>query len=294
MPLRVFKKKYDSFDYSMARICKTCDNNFSGKFCNICGEKVIEPGDKSFYRFLGSILNEFTFLDNKFLYTLRLMFLKTGFVTRQYIEGIRIKFIRPLSMFFVVNLMYFLFSTGDTFNSQLTTQINYLPHSTIAKSMVEKRLEKEKATLDEFEPRYNEHSTDIAKLLHIVFVVLMAIPIMLVNFSKKRYFVDHLTSSLEFNSVTILVVILAIPWTVILLDSTFTSSSHVVASMLKDNVYSFVAAFICCILFYLIERRVYGQRIPWAIAKSIILLPCTLYVLQTYRALLFFVTMWTL
>ena len=144
MQLPIFKKKYDSFDYSTTRICKTCDNNFSGKSCNICGEKVIEPSDKSFYRFLGSILNEFTFLDNKFLYTLRLMLLKTGFVTRQYIEGTRIKFVKPLSMFFVVNLIYFLFATADTFNSQLTTQINYLPHSTIAKKMVEKRLEKER------------------------------------------------------------------------------------------------------------------------------------------------------
>ena len=68
--------------------------------------------------------------------------------------------------------------------------------------MVEKRLEKEKITLEAFEPRYNEHSTDIAKLLHIVFVVLMAIPIMIVNFSRERYFVDHLTTSLEFNIVT--------------------------------------------------------------------------------------------
>jgi hypothetical protein len=294
MQFQFFKKKYDSFDFSALRICKSCDNTFSGKFCNICGEKVIEPNDKSFYSFLGSILNEFTFLDNKFLYTLRLMLLKTGFVTRQFIEGTRIKFVKPLSMFFVVNVIYFLFSTVDTFNSQLTTQINYLPHSPIAKNMVEKRLEKEKITLDAFEPRYNEHSTDIAKLLHIVFVVLMAIPIMLVNFSKKRYFVDHLTTSLEFNIVTILMVIIVIPWIIVLLDSSFTSSTHVIASVLNDNVYSFVAACIYGFLFYTIERRVYSQRIVWAIVKSIILLPCTFFVLQIYRALLFFVTMWTL
>ena len=294
MPIRFFKKKYDSFDYSTTRTCKTCDNNFSGKFCNICGEKVIEPSDKSFYSFLGSILNEFTFLDNKFLYTLRLMLLKTGYVTRQYIEGTRIKFVKPLSMFFVVNLIYFLFATADTFNSQLTTQINYLPHSTIAKKMVEKRLEKERITLEAFEPRYNEHSTDIAKLLHIVFVVLMAIPIMIVNFSKERYFVDHLTTSLEFNIVTILMVIIVIPWTIGLLDSLFSSSTHIIRSILDDSVYSLVAAFICGILFYFMERRVYKQRILWAIVKSIVLLPCTLYVLQIYRAILFFATMWTL
>ncbi len=126
--------------------------------------------------------------------------------------------------------------------------------------MVEKRLEKEKLTLEAFEPRYNEHSTDIAKLLHIVFVVLMAIPIMILNFSKERYFVDHLTTSLEFNIVMILMVIIVIPWTIGLLDSLFSSSTHIIRSILNDNVYSLVAAFICGILFYFMERRVYKPK----------------------------------
>src|SRR5688572_17254368 len=149
MPFQFLKKKQDSFDFSMPRTCKSCHNNFAGKFCNVCGERILEPADKSFYSFLRSILGEFTFLDNKFFYTLSLMLSKTGDVSRQYIDGIRTKFIKPISMFFVVNLLYFLFPTADTFNSQLTTQINYLPHSGIAKNIVEKRLEKEKITLKE-------------------------------------------------------------------------------------------------------------------------------------------------
>jgi len=222
------------------------------------------------------------------------MLSKTGDVSRQYIDGIRTKFIKPISMFFVVNLLYFLFPTADTFNSQLTTQINYLPHSGIAKNIVEKRLEKEKITLKEFEVSYNDQSTDMAKLLHIVFVVLLAVPIMILNFSNERYFIDHLTTSLEFNSLTILIVLIAIPWSIIWLDGILTSSTQMISSILNDRIYTFIAASICGILFYFIERRVYNQKILWAVIKSIVLLPCTLFVLQVYRALLFFVTMWTL
>ena len=294
MSLPLSKKKNESYDFLVPRICKSCQSSFSGKFCNVCGEKVIEPADKSFFNFLGNVFSEITSLDNKFLYTLRLMLLKTGYVSRQYMDGIRGRFFKPLSMFFVVNVIYFLFAWADTFNSQLKTQINYLPHSALAKSIVDQRLEKEKVIYEEFEKRYNEHSTDLAKLLHILFVVLMSMPIMILNFSRDRYFVDHFTASLEFNSAMILVVILAIPWALLGLGSLFPPASDVIFTILSDDVYTYIAAVSCGFLFYSIERRMYTQKVLSAILKSLVLVPCMLVVLQLYRALLFLVTVWTM
>ncbi len=294
MPIGFLKKKPDLFDYSASRLCKSCERTFSGKFCNVCGEKIIEPADKSIVYFFGSILNAFTALDDKFFYTLRLMLVKTGYVTREYINGRRVPFIKPLSMFFVVNLIYFLFPVADTFNSQLTTQMNYLPYRRIATQMVTAKIVREQGTLEDFRIRYDQQSTSLAKLLLIVFVFLVAIPLMVLNFSKEKYFIDHLMTSFEFNSLLILIVLILIPWFIIFLDTVFTSTTHSISSILDDHIYSFIAGFICIILLYFMERRVYNQRLLWAIAKAVVLVPCLLFMLQTYRAILFLSTMWTL
>jgi hypothetical protein len=122
----------------------------------------------------------------------------------------------------------------------------------------------------------------------------MAIPMMLLNFSRDRYFVDHLTASLEFNSITILVVIIGFPWALVGVASLFRAASDTISTMLSDHVYAYIAAVLCGFLFYSIERRVYTQKVFWAMIKSAVLLPCMLAVLQLYRGLLFFVTVWTM
>src|SRR5687768_12706751 len=103
-------------------VCKSCGNNFTGLFCNECGEKVLEPSDRTFKSFLVNIQIGITFADNKFLKSLRLTILKPGFLSREYIEGKRVNYLRPLQLFFVLNLVYFLFPLVQLFNTSLNTQ----------------------------------------------------------------------------------------------------------------------------------------------------------------------------
>lgn len=291
MHIKFLRQKPDTFDYNAPRTCLTCGSSFSGKYCNVCGEKVLEPSDKSLRNFFGGILNALTFIDNKFFYTLRLMLTRTGYVTSQYIKGVRVPFIRPLSMFFVVNLIYFLCGTGDTFNSSLIAQMNYFPHKRIATTAVTEHIERDKITLEEFTLQYNRQSTSIAKMLLIVFVMLAAVPFMLLNYTRERYFVDHLMTSLEFCSVIILISLILLPWLIIFLGAIFQFS---IKTILNDRIYTIIAALICFLFLCLMERRVYGQRYLLAVVKAIVLVPCLFYVLQAYRIILFFVTMWTL
>ena len=53
--------------------CKTCGHPFAGKYCNQCGEKVIEPRDLSVGHYLEDIFNAFTSLDTKVWRTVWLM-----------------------------------------------------------------------------------------------------------------------------------------------------------------------------------------------------------------------------
>jgi hypothetical protein len=275
------------------RTCITCDNHFIGRFCNVCGEKVLEPGEKSLKLFFGNILNALTFIDNKFFKTLKLHLTKPGFVTYNYINGKRVPFIKPISMFFIINLLYFLFSIFETYNSKLYTQMHWLPHSEIAKEMVEKRVEREQVSIESFTIQYEQQSTSMAKLLLIIFVFLSGIFVALINMNAHMYFIDHIMVSLEFNSIFILVCNVILPWVIILIGLVMKPWGVDIDVVFQDEVFSTLMAAYAIFLFYKIEQTVYQQRVGWALVKAILFIPGLFVSLQLYRAVLFFITLWT-
>src|SRR5688500_14812157 len=84
-------------------ICKTCGNPFTGIYCNLCGEKVLEPRDRTFKTFLSNIQVALTFADNKFLRSLKLIITHPGFLSKEFVEGKRVNYTKPLQLFFVLN-----------------------------------------------------------------------------------------------------------------------------------------------------------------------------------------------
>src|SRR5690606_24552009 len=176
-----------------------------------CGEKVMIPADKSLGRIFSQVLNAITFLDNKAFRTAKMIFLRPGELSQKVMNGIRVPFLKPVSLFFIANLLYFLFPVFDTFNSHLRTQMHFMPYSTVASQMVEEKLESEGKTLQEFTVQYQQQSTSTARLLLIVFVLLVAVPLALINYSNHYFFYDHFLVSLEYNSVIILAIQVILP-----------------------------------------------------------------------------------
>ncbi|MBL7859324.1 MAG: DUF3667 domain-containing protein [Cyclobacteriaceae bacterium] len=274
-------------------ICKVCCHKFSGKYCNRCGEKVVNPQEKSFRHFLGSLLNAITFLDSKFLKTLKLMVLKPGFVSAQVIEGIRVPYVKPISMFFVINLIYFLMAGSDTYNTRLESQLNQMPYSSMISGVVAQKIEKENISMDVFRVRYEQQSTSLAKLMLIVFVLFTGVFILILNVKKKLYFYDHLTVSLEFNSMFILIGNVVVQWFMFLLIKFMLLMDISLEQYLTDPVYTSFAVIIAVAILYFMQRRVYQDSVVWSLVKALAFIPCLAMSMIAYRAILFFATILT-
>src|SRR6187399_2296348 len=132
-------------------VCKSCGNPFQGFYCNQCGEKIIEAKDRKFRTFLSQVLIATTFADNRFVKSLWVTMRNPGFLSREYVEGRRVKYMRPLQMFFILNLIYFLFPILQIFNSSLYTQLNVLPHARIARQIVAKQIKQDGYSYEGFE-----------------------------------------------------------------------------------------------------------------------------------------------
>lgn len=90
--------------------CRSCGASLTGKFCASCGEKVIDPGkDFAIKKFTEQVIDGFTHFDTKIAHTFKALFFKPGLLTRNYLHGIRVKFMKPVQLFLVASVIFYFF-----------------------------------------------------------------------------------------------------------------------------------------------------------------------------------------
>ncbi len=93
--------------HAATTICKNCDHSFQGKICNQCGEKVFNEKTLTTKHFIHEAIDFFYHWESKVLKTIRLNFLKPGYVTKQNLEGIRVPYAKPVQLYLVVAFVFF-------------------------------------------------------------------------------------------------------------------------------------------------------------------------------------------
>ena len=280
---------------SQEYICKSCGNSFSGLYCNLCGEKVIEAKDRKLNIFVAKVLIATTFVDNKFIKSLWLTVRKPGFLSREYVDGRRVQYMRPLQMFFILNLVYFLFpGVLQMFNSTLYTQMYVLPHKKLVRAAIAAKLKTEGISLAGFELMYNDTTKGLAKLLVVVFVLLASLPLSLIFRKRNRYYMDHIALSVELTSFNLAVnaIFLSVLFWIINLIMHWTGFGGY--QYLNDVTLTIL--FISTNLYFLFRSGVnfYNQKGKLLIIKALLGIVGLFLALEVYRFILFFITMWSL
>lgn len=271
-------------------VCRSCGATLTGGFCSNCGEKKFVPGEHTIRHFFGDVFNAITSIDGNFLRTAKLMITEPGVMTYQYIHGRRIPFVKPMSMFFIVNVIYFMLSYGDSLNTHLYPQMHNMRwHSKVATEIVEKRIKEEHTNLKAFTAKYEAQSTDLAKMWLVLVVLYFSVPLWVVNYNKKVFFFDHLTASLEFTSLATIYMFVILPWLFVLLAKT-----NLLTGEDFDALSKFPLILTAWVLLYLFERNTYKQPIFRSLTKAALLVFFFYVTLTVYRITLFYITMWTL
>jgi hypothetical protein len=279
---------------SQEHTCKSCGHTFVGLYCNMCGEKVIEPKDRKFRSFLGTVMVSTTFVDNRFIKSLWSTISKPGFLSREYVDGRRVIYMRPLQMFFILNLVYFLFPVLQMFNSSLYTQLHVLPHSRLARSVVSGILKKDGMTMPGFELMYNDKTTSLAKLLIVVFVVFASLPLSLIFRKKNRYFTDHVAFAVELTSFNLAVNAVGLTLLFALINKIFRLSHATYGVYLNDLTLTIIFVSTNLYFIFYAARTFYGQKGKRLMLKAFAGILGLFLALEAYRFFLFFITIWTM
>jgi hypothetical protein len=274
----------------IAHKCKSCGLDFEGNYCNRCGEKVLHAADRSFKKLLSSILEAITFADSKLLKTLWLNLRKPGFVSKEFIEGRRVNYLKPLSLFFVLNLVYFFFPVIQLFNASLNTQLasplRSLPAvSKYFQSIVATKTVALGMDLSSFSLIYNLKTVGFAKLMVMVFVVIGSLPLNVLYRKHNRYFTDHVGYMVELACFNLFVNAIVL--------SIFAAFLGVGKYL---NELSLTVIFITTNLYFLIRSgsEFYNEKGWRLIVKSMLMVVVLKVALELYRLVLFFVTIWSI
>lgn len=86
--------------------CLNCAAPLSGPFCAGCGQKAAPP-DPTFHQFLHELTHETLHVDGRVFRSMRLLFTRPGFLTRELLHGRRASYLTPMRLYLIFSVLYF-------------------------------------------------------------------------------------------------------------------------------------------------------------------------------------------
>src|SRR6185503_10948830 len=120
-------------------ICPTCCDEVSTPYCPVCGEQPIDAKDLTLRGLFHQALEKFTSIDGRLIRSLRSLISQPGVLTLAYLKGRRKPFVGPVSLFLLINVLFFAtesFTGGSVFTTPLASHLHTQPWSDIAAPMV--------------------------------------------------------------------------------------------------------------------------------------------------------------
>jgi hypothetical protein len=222
----------------MTESCRQCGTILAGAHCHACGQKRFVDADRRLGHLLGQFLEAFTSLDSRFWRSMRALVLQPGRLSAEYLAGRRQTYMPPITVFLLVNLLFFLAPPMTDFDLPFIDQVSgelalrahpqldelsdeararirqlggqaHSPWTTpwVERRIAEKQGESPELTVRDYAERYQASSSNISKLLIILHVPLLAAALALILFRQRRYYAEHFVVSLHLMAFAMLLMI---------------------------------------------------------------------------------------
>jgi hypothetical protein len=191
--------------------CPNCGSTMVVEFCAQCGELQPSHRDLSIAAVAHDAVQEFVGVDGKIPRTLWALITKPGVLTREFIDGRRGRYSKPLSLFLALNVIFF-------FIQPHTGLLRYSLRNYIgvpgdvndgrAARLVDAKLASSGESRASYEARFNATLSDQKKSMLLFAVPIFAIAMGGIFARTKRYFVEHLVFAVH--AYAFLLVLLAV------------------------------------------------------------------------------------
>ena len=118
--------------------CPNCGSPRLRSFCPDCGQAAPAPTDYSLRAYAGELVGQITNADGKLARTLWALVARPGVLTAEHLHGRRARYLRPLQLFLLANVLLFVAAPQvPLFSYSLEKYLRYAPPSpTLAAALV--------------------------------------------------------------------------------------------------------------------------------------------------------------
>ena len=237
--------------------CKNCNYSIDGKFCSNCGQKDIQL--LTFKKLMKDFLNQHFDLDSRLFITFKYLITKPGYLTIEYWEGRRTRYLPPFKIYLLTSFLYFF-------------SYSILPHAIIDNSEADNAIIETKKIdtnalvhFDDIPEKFDYYIDKYEKESELLLLLpLTAFGLLLLNKKHKHLFYSHhFIASLHLSSA----------WFIL---QTFTE----IFKVFLPNYSSFIEFFNISLLVYcaIAIKNIYKCSFIWAIIKTISLMTISLVV----------------
>ncbi|MBC9929246.1 DUF3667 domain-containing protein [Chitinophaga qingshengii] len=86
--------------------CLNCGNDVPNRFCGYCGQENVVPHE-TFGHLVKHFVADIFHYDSQFLLTLKYLFTRPGFLSREYREGRRVRYVNPIKLYVFTSFIFF-------------------------------------------------------------------------------------------------------------------------------------------------------------------------------------------
>ena len=273
----------------VTHICKNCNNQFTGKYCNQCGEKVYGEKDKSVFHLFEEGLHFITHFEGTFFNTLKKIFTRPGQLSVDYCNGKRKTYFKPLSLFLLLVVLYLLFPVFEGLNMKLYYHTHHILYGNYARRMVIDIMTQKHLADGQVEALFHPVAEKVSKFLLLILLPLTALFFWLLTYKKRKYFFDQMVFSAEINCMYLLWGFLLMPLLLFLFERIY----HLVTNSyftIDDSALGIIMYTLLCTYTGIGARRFYKitkwQSIGFAV---LFFIAHTIIVQYIYKFILFFI-----
>src|SRR5690606_12363207 len=197
-------------------------------YCGACGQKRFDESDRRLGHLAAQCFELLTDLDGRLWGSLRALVLRPGVLDRDYMSGRRRRWLPPLTLYLLANLVYFVAPLRADFDLSFASQVpgamavaamgdeapgglERFPgqlHGVVTagrtRALVARRDARDRAgggdgyTLAELRRDYDAIAADVSKALLILHVPFVALLLMAAMAGRGRYYAEHVVVTLHF------------------------------------------------------------------------------------------------
>lgn len=243
--------------------CVNCGEPLAGPYCSHCGQKA-SPVNPTFVDLVHDLIHETLHVDGKIFRSTRLLLTRPGFLSGEYFEGRKARYVSPIRLYLIFSVAFFALSTV------VDREPTFDPDETVEVGALGRFLGLEELSPAEANERLERAQTEWMPRVMFVLVPLCALLVAMVTRRTEKNYPQHLYFTLHIHSayfaMLILILLLALMGAELL--------SGVVSSLSTPAIlaYSLVAF-----------HRAYGGR--WRLAAGRVALVFVTYMIAVSLAL---------